>query len=397
MSNKLSTNQNWLVFIKQEEVAEQVNNFLQEITLRFDLHRGDLADAIPYIKKNQSTNFLLIQITDPNNSLELIDELAENCNEETRLICIGDNNDINFYRKLKNHGVDEYFTLPIDLECLKECINNLTNNPDTTQEEIKTNPLITIVGSRGGLGTSTIANSMAWLLSKHFLVNTCLLDLDIYNGISSLIFNKTPNSGLIQALANADRLDAVFLKRLAIEINKYLSILSSEQGLDKDYFITDEDFNKLIKLAQTNFDYTVIDLNYNNLYSKIVLPFSSDIIIVSDFSIPSIRDTAKILDICKIKAPFAKIKIINIKNNIAKSAELTQPQFEDGIQRTIDLLIPFDRKATLEALNLGVVFSDKFPQHTITKKLRELITIITKSSIQEPKLSWLEKLKNWKL
>lgn len=398
MSDNNKHYNSWIVFVKESTTADQLAQLSNQNIFNANIQTGNIDDAIKFLASNNiKEKFLLLEITDHKNIIQKIDELAEYCAEDTHLICLGYENSIDLYRQLVQAGVDDYHTIPINTSVLSDSIANIQSSNEPNKEEIKLNPMISVIGSRGGLGTSTIASSISWLLSNDFKSTTCLLDLDIYNGISSLIFNKDPNQGLSQALSNIDRLDAVFLKRISLDVSKNLAILGAEQGIDHDYFITDDDLIKLSKLIRSNFDHTVVDINYNNLYSSIALSQSSDIIIVSDFSISSIRDTSKILKICKVKAPFAKIKILGIKNSLAKSSELTQTQFEDGIQQTIDYTIGFDRKATLESLNLGIVFAKKYPRNPIIRQLRIMLSSITKSSVQEEKLTWLEKIKNWKL
>ena len=387
----------WLAFVVEDDTANELHALAQKGLIAVEIKKGDITTAIEYLKEDNSPRFLLTDITGVDNILAKIATLADICEEETRLICVGQQNDINLYRSLQKTGVDDYQTIPINSSTIVESMNFLASGIDEPIEEKRSQPMLSVVGSRGGVGTSTIASSLAWSLANDFSATTCFMDFDIYAGISALAFNTTPNQGLVQALANADRLDDVFLKRLTIEINKDLSILAAEQSFTQKLQIYEEDVINLTNLVKSNFDFVVADINHNNHFMKNILYQSSYILIVSEFSISSVRDTVKLLDFCRSTIPFAKTKVMTVKNSSAKSTEITDAQFEDAIKQEVDYVIPFDRKATLDALNSGEIFCSKYHNHAIAKTIREIISSITKASVYEAPTNWLDKLKNWSL
>ena len=60
-------------------------------------------------------------------------------------------------------------------------------------------------------------------------------------------------------------------------------------------------------------------------------------------------------------------------------------------------LLPFDRKATLESLNLGKILAEQTPNNPIVIELNKAISSSTQSTTMKPKEGFFEKLKNWRI
>ena len=93
----------------------------------------------------------------------------------------------------------------------------------------------------------------------------------------------------------------------------------------------------------------------------------------------------------------AKLSIIAIKDKSTKSVDITAPQIEEGIEEKISHYIQYDKKAALNALNIGNIISESHPNHPISTKIFEIATSLTKSSVIAPKKSFLEKLMTWRV
>ncbi|MFX7776306.1 hypothetical protein ABTJ98_19930, partial [Acinetobacter baumannii] len=58
---------------------------------------------------------------------------------------------------------------------------------------------IAVIGTRGGVGASSIATSLAWLTSSKINRTTALLDLDVHFGTGALALDLEPGRGLTDA------------------------------------------------------------------------------------------------------------------------------------------------------------------------------------------------------
>ena len=98
--------------------------------------------------------------------------------------------------------------------------------------QAKSGKIITLLGARGGVGTSYIANTLASIMAIERSRRVILVDLDIHFGTTALYFNLRSNDGLNTALEDPERIDQLFLERLFNSVNERLYVLSSEIPLD---------------------------------------------------------------------------------------------------------------------------------------------------------------------
>ena len=80
-----------------------------------------------------------------------------------------------------------------------------------------------VIGVRGGVGASTIATSLAWLLGEKAHRSTALLDLDVHFGTGALALDLEPGRGLTDAIENPSRIDGLFIERAMVRANERLS------------------------------------------------------------------------------------------------------------------------------------------------------------------------------
>ena len=95
---------------------------------------------------------------------------------------------------------------------------------DVTKAHVST----AVVGTRGGVGASMLATSLAWLFSADHKRPTALLDLDVHFGTGALSLDLEPGRGLTDAIENPSRIDGLFIERAMIRANDNLALLSAE-------------------------------------------------------------------------------------------------------------------------------------------------------------------------
>merc|ERR1712173_185001 len=120
-----------------------------------------------------------------------------------------------------------------------------------------------VVGTRGGVGASTIVTSLSWYFASKKHLQTGLLDLDVHFGTGALTLDLEPGRGLTDAIDNPSRIDGLFIERAMIRANDNLAILSAEAPINQPLMTDGSAFMQLQEEFKHTFEMTVLDMPRN--------------------------------------------------------------------------------------------------------------------------------------
>jgi len=292
------------------------------------------------------------------------------------VIAIGQVNDVRLYRDLLASGIHDYLLKPLSAQQVHDALNNAlavftapkAGDGDMVKRHIST----AVVGTRGGVGASTLATSLAWLFSDVHQAPTALLDLDVHFGTGALALDLEPGRGLTDAIDNPSRIDGLFIERAMIRANDNLSILSAEAPINQPLMTDGSAFVQLEDEFRQAFEMTVIDLPRNMLINFPQLLGDVNLVLLTcELTLASARDTIRILSWLKANAGHAHPMIIanKVQSNLA---EISRADFEASIERKIDFAIPYDVKAASNAAKLGQVFVDANRSTKATATMKQI-------------------------
>lgn len=229
----------------------------------FIAHQGNLQQLQAMVEDwTILPEILLIQVPPGADPMDILKSYGERLPEgEAETILYDVPNDIAAYRRLKQEGVREVFSgLPSeeDLETILEAIRV------TALRRIGIDPrkAVYVFSTCGGAGGTALATSMARKFARDGR-RTLYVDLDLATGPASFMFNAERGAretmGLMEALANPGRIDALFLERAIDIADKNLFYLSARRRTS-DPSPDPASIPVLVSRAQQNFDMVVIDI-----------------------------------------------------------------------------------------------------------------------------------------
>ncbi len=325
-------------------------------------HKGGLRNAIQSLSITASPNILLVDLSESGDPLNDINALAEVCEPGTVVIAVGQVNDVRLYRDLLSSGIHDYLLKPLSAGQVRDCLVNAQTifmTPKNQDAQAAKKHISTaVVGTRGGVGASTIATSLAWLFSTEHKLPTALLDLDIHFGTGALSLDLEPGRGLTDAIDNPSRIDGLFIERAMIRANDKLAILSAEAPISSPLMTDGAAFVQLEEEFRQAFEMTVIDLPRNMLINFPHLLADVNVVVVAtEMTLASARDAIRILSWLKTNASHARPIVIANKVQPAIS-EISRSDFEASIERKINLTVPYDVKAAANSAKLGQTFAE---------------------------------------
>jgi pilus assembly protein CpaE len=159
-------------------------------------------------------------------------------------------------------GVKEFLPQPLDAGEIEKALSRFRKRKteEGAARSRKRGRVLTVFGSKGGVGTTTVAVNLAVSLTqgarKH---SVALLDMNTLFGEIPLFLEMAPKFNWSEITKNIDRLDGTFLQNILSRHKSGLQVLPSPAYLNGHVRPTPEIMKRLIGLMRTIFDFVVVD------------------------------------------------------------------------------------------------------------------------------------------
>ncbi len=191
---------------------------------------GGAAAALEAYRNSATPNVIVVEApADREALIAHLDELAHCCDSGTKVVVLGRTNDVSLYRQLMARGVSEYLVPPFDVVDFVEAISQLFRAPGAKP----LGRIVSVIGSKGGVGASTVAHNLAWSLASIADKATIIADFDLAFGTAGLDYNQDPAQGVADAVFAPERVDAMLVDRLLARCGDHLSLLAAPATLDR--------------------------------------------------------------------------------------------------------------------------------------------------------------------
>ena len=340
------------------------------------VHMGGIEAAVAHYQQNPTPNLIIIECSLPRDQIIAeLDRLSESCDPGTKVIVMGHVNDVVLYRDLLKRGVSEYLVEPVPPLELMEAISNIYNNPETEP----VGHVYAFVGSKGGVGSSTICHNVAWSLSDTIKANVVIADFDLAFGTTGLDFNQDPVQGIADALSSPDRLDEVLLDRLLTKCSEHLSIFAAPVVLDRDYDMSPEGCDQVIDVVRQNVPYLAVDLPHTwSTWTKSILLQADEVVITATPDLANLRNAKNIVDLLQhSRRNDSKPHLVMNMVNMPKRPEISVKEFEAALNLEATSVIEFDSEGFGQAANNGQMIEEVNAKAKATVAFREIAMAIT--------------------
>lgn len=382
--------QPFVAFTSNPESAAQLQQFAASKGWPADvIHSGDIDTAAEYLKTSPSPEVLMVDVPTAEGAAASFDKLADVCEPGVKVIASGKVNEYSFYCWLVEMGISSYLLQPLTVQALEGAYKKATDVPapagaaPAAAAEVVKGKVIAVVGARGGVGASTVALNLAWLLSHQFQQKTALLDLDPQLGTAALSLDVEPGKGLRDVLQKPERIDSLFLDRVMVRLDETLSILSTEEGIEEQIDTHEQAAVALYKQTRTKYDYIVVDVpRWLNPYTRNALANADQVICVTELSLLALRESVRYLeyirDSLKVPAPM----FVANRVGVAGKNQMPQGEFEKGLGAKVDFSIPLALEAHA-ASTAGQVLVEAAKNSPAVKALQALATSFVPGSDQQ--------------
>jgi pilus assembly protein CpaE len=340
------------------------------------IHPGGVKEAVAYFKQNQTPNLVIVETLGEGEAvLRELEQLADVCDESTKVIVVGRSNDVQLYRELVRKGVSEYLVGPLSPLQIIETVSGLYVNPNAPP----IGRVVVVAGARGGSGASTIAHNLAWYIAEGMKIDTAIVDFDLPFGTAGLNFNEDPGQGVADALVAPERLDDVLLDRLLIKCGEHLSLFAAPALLDRDYDVDANAYESVITQVRSSLPCVVVDMPHAwSSWARETLCAADEVVIVATPDLASLRNAKNMLDVVKSRRANDSLpKLVLNQVGVPKRPEIPVKEFTAAVGQAPALILPFEPQLFGVAANNGQMLAEMQPNARASEGIRLLAEMVT--------------------
>ena len=267
-------------------------------------------------------------------------------------------------------GVQDFLGKPVQPESLKDLLLRISQDVNA-KEFPSQDKLIVVMGSKGGVGATTVAVNLGVQLASFAHRRTVLLDFARPLGNVHLLLDLHPKFSIRDAVDNLDRLDSHFLAGLLTKHKTKLEILGGTTQPEEWQNVNVNVLDRVINVAQNAFDVVLMDMGsqFSTDWSSI-LRMSRMILIVAEANVPSLWTLERrLLALKGFGIPQERARIII--NRWHKGDDEVLKSIQKDINRPIFASLPNDFRKASQAVNLGTPIQENH-NNTLSTRYRQI-------------------------
>lgn len=269
---------------------------------QIELFDSGLEAAIARYASKQAPDIILVeQQCASKDVVALVDKLAEHCPPTTRLILLGDCNDVTLYRDLVKAGVSDYLLRPVKVAALLDTLLDVVEDDGATDRLGK---VVAFLGVRGGIGTSMLSQNIADAINYTYDAATILVDTDIGFGTAAMQFNIEPPYSLGDALKEQENLTPDVLDKHVFWYETRFGVLSAPLSLDQITPPAQGCMRHVIDQARRLAKFVIVDMPTGVApWSAEIFEIADEVCLVVGNDLPSLRNARTFIQMLQKARP----------------------------------------------------------------------------------------------
>ena len=301
--------------------------------------------------------------SDKNRALQMIGQLSV---EHPKLPILTISHDHQALLQSLQKGAKYFLTHPVGLEDMLAALRRALGENGGTEasqgsmsRQSGASSVIAVLGSRGGVGTTTLAVNLAATLAADPTNAVALIDLDLTLGDADIALevNGLENISIADLARNIERLDMNFLRRaMAKHDATGLSILRHPLEISEVGVIHEQHVERVLNLLKISYTHLILDLSKCLLPTDLMaLRMADQIILVAQLELSSLRNVVRLIHCLGGEENLSeKIRVV-INRQGADTVEegISLKKAEEVIGKPIFWQIPNDPKSVIGARVAG--------------------------------------------
>jgi pilus assembly protein CpaE len=283
-------------------------------------------------------------------------------------------------------GAQEFVPYPLPDGALRDAIDRMRRAPVAVEAGAvkktagdRNGIILPVQGIAGGTGATTFAVNLAWELAnieKEGGARVCLLDLDLQFGSASTYLDLPRREAVLELLSDTAAADNDSFMQALLTFQDKLHVLTAPAEMLPLDIIGQEDVDRILKFARTNFDYVVIDMPSSVVgWSETVLNASHVFFTMLELDMRSAQNTLRLLRALKSEElPYERLRFV--LNRAPGFTDVTGKSRVKRLAESLDIKIevqmPDGGKVIRDACDQGLPLAQSAAKSALRKELQKL-------------------------
>ncbi len=275
-------------------------------------------------------------------------------------------------------GCTEFLHKPFKPEDMNETLSRLAEQSvAAAAPSLHTGSILTFLGSKGGVGTTTLAVHMAMYLVQSHKKRTLLIDHHselghacVYLGIDGSRYHYQ------EVVRNVARLDSELLKGYIAKHPSGLEVLSSPDICGGMTYTNADAVATTLEFLRGEYDYVIVDCPTSMDDTTLaVIDVSTSVYLVATPEIGAIRDLARYVDhLTQIEGATEKMQVV--VNRVSSRYAVNVEHIEKAIRVPVAIQLPNSYAELVRSANLGEPISLKGKSEFTTQFMNWANTVV---------------------
>jgi pilus assembly protein CpaE len=214
--------------------------------------------------------------------------------------------------------------------------------------------------------------------------SVALIDMSFQSGDASVLLDLVPQNTITDICANMHRLDVSFLRGVMASHTTGLNFLAAPSNPEDSEDVHSEHIGKILDLCTKLYDCVILDCPSMHINDCSIEAFrkSDKIFLVTDMSVPSIRNTVRLCKLVnKLGIDLSKIEIII--NRFIKGGALSLNEIEKNFDKQVYWLVPNDFSDIVSSINRGIPLIKMSPGAPFSKNVGQFVKKV-QNQLEDP-------------
>jgi pilus assembly protein CpaE len=345
------------------------------------------------IQQSQPDVIMISLDSDSTKALTLIQQLSSSAPQMPILVVSARGDGQAILQALRS-GAREFLTAPVVLEELLKALqrmqrssfmSNGSRSGEGTSPPRLESQVIAILGSRGGVGCTSIAVNLGATLAGMKGHSVALVDMDLALGDADVALDLTTDYTLADVALNVDRLDMQFLKRSLSKHSSGLSLLPHPVQMEDASLIREDHLQRVIGLLRASYTHLILDLSKSlSANDMTALKMADVILLVAQLELSSLRNVVRLL-LSLGNDPDMAEKVKVVLNRVGSDNDINLKKAEETIGKPVYWQVPNDPRMVTEARNQGAPLSQLAPRCKVQQAIVGLAQALTGKAAEPEK------------